>query len=146
MAAQIFDIKLCSAANRKAIDGKFLGGGLDGKTVNIKFYTKNDGLLDLQEDAGPDYYLVMTGPKEAAGSSHGKVRPWVIESVFLFDTAALVSELRKRNPKKKIGVAAGVPVDLWQKAMLYPNGVSPLLKVANDQRDRLALFSAAAVG
>lgn len=148
VAAMVFGIGLCRAANQKAFDGMFRGDALDGKTVNIKYKTRHDRLLNMKKEgeAGPDFYLVMTGPKKKAKPPLGETRLWVIESVFLFDAAALVSELRKRNPRKKIGVATGVPVDLWKKAMIYPNGVSPLLKVTDDQRDRLALFSATAVG
>ena len=148
VASRVFDIDLCRTAVQKAFDGWFRCGDLNGKTVNIKYYTRHERLLDLrkkQEDR-PDYYLVMTGPKGKAESSRGRTRPWVIESVFLFDAAALVLELRRQNPTKKIGVAAWVPVDLWTKAMIYPEGVSPLLSVTDEQRDLLALFAASAVG
>lgn len=148
VASQVFDIKLHESAAKKGSDGVFRSGDLGGKTVNIKFYTKHDGLLDLKKkkEDGPDYYLVMTGPKEKAESSRGKTRPWVIESVFVFNAAALVRELLRRNPTKKIGVAAGVPKDLWEAAMIYPDGVSSLLSVTDVQRGLLALFAADAVG
>ena len=148
VAAMVFQIRLCRTANQKAFDGVFRGGALDGKTVNIKYKTKHDRLLNLKNEGEvrPDYYLVMTGPKKRAKPPPGEIRSWVIESVFLFDARALVCELKALNPRKTIGVAAGVPVDLWKKAMIYPDGVSPLLSVTGDQRDRLALFSAAAVG
>lgn len=145
VAAMVFGIRLCRTANQKAFDGVFRGDALDGKTVNIKYKTTHDRRLNMKKegDAGPDFYLVMTGPKRKAKPPLGGARPWVIESVFLFNAAALVGELRRRNPKKKIGVAAGVPVDLWARAMIYPDGVSPLLSVTDDQRERLALFAAA---
>lgn len=141
VAAQVFGIDLCRAANEKDYDGEFRDDFLQGKKVNIKYYARHDRNLDLKEEGGPDCYLVMTGPEKAA-----KARPWVIESVFVFEAAALVQELRKRNPKKKIGVAAGVPVDLWESAMIYPRPVSPLLRVTDAQWALLALFSASAVG
>lgn len=148
VAARIFDIELLPNAANPGFDGWFRCGELEGKKVNIKYKTKHDGLLNLKKEgeAGPDYYLVMTGPKKRAQPPLGRNRPWVIESVFLFETEALVRELRNRNPKKKIGVAAGVPVDLWKKAMIYPDGVSPLLPVMDAHRDLLALFSAARIG
>ena len=148
VAAQVFDIELCRNAANPGFDGKFRNGELEGKCVDIKYMTKHDGLLNLKKEGetGPDYYLVMTGPDEEPGPSHGKTRPWVIESVFLFDAEALVDELKARNPEKKIGTAAGVPVDLWKKAMIYPDGVSPLLPVMDAHRDLLALFSAARIG
>ena len=148
VAAQIFDIRLNKGAAFPGFDGRFRSGELTGKSVNIKYKTKRDGLLNLKKEgeAGPDYYLVMTGPKKRAQPPLGGNRPWVIESVFLFEAEALVRELRNRNPKKKIGVAAGVPVDLWKKAMIYPNGGSPHLPVTEARRRRLALFSEAEIG
>lgn len=148
VASQVFGIELYLNAARPRSDGVFRGGELGGKSVNIKYYTKHDGLLNMSKDGKtePDYYLVMTGPKEKAESSRGKTRPWVIESVFVFNAAALVRELLRRNPTKKIGVAAGVPKDLWEAAMIYPDGVSSLLSVTDVQRGLLALFAADAVG
>ena len=147
VAARIFDIELNKGAAKPGFDGRFRSGELTGKSVNIKFYTKHDRLLDMTEEGkpGPDYYLVMTGPKGNAEPSRGKTRPWVIESVFLFEAEALVRELRAQNPKKRIGLAAHVYVKLWRKAMIYPDGVSSLLPVTDAQRDRLALFSAARI-
>lgn len=84
VAAAIFGIELCGSAAQEGYDGWFRGGALDGKTVNIKYYTKHDGLLDLKRENGPDYYLVMTGPPAEPAPSCGQTRPWVIESVFLF--------------------------------------------------------------
>lgn len=148
VAAQIFDIELNKNAAHPGFDGEFRSGKLEGKRVDIKYTTKHDGLLNLKKKGKPkpDYYLVMTGPKEKAGPSHERARPWVIESVFLFEAEALVGELKARNPKKKIGTAAGVPVDLWEKAMIYPNGGSPLLEVTEVRRCQLALFSADEIG
>lgn len=147
VAERIFDIELNKDAAFPGFDGVFRDGRLEGKSVNIKFYTKHDRLLDMMEEgkAGPDYYLVMTGPDEKPGPSRGKPRPWVIVSVFLFEAAPLVDELKTRSPKKKIGVATYVPVDLWAEAMIYPNCVSPLLPVTEARRDQLSLFSAARI-
>lgn len=148
VAARIFDIELHDDAAHPGSDGVLRYEKLNGTSVNIKFTTKHDGLLNMneEEEIWPDYYLVMTGPKENPEPSHGEDRPWVIESVFVFDTIALVCELWTRNPKKKIGVATYVPVDLWAEAMIYPNCVSPLLPVMDAHRDLLALFSAARIG
>lgn len=62
------------------------------------------GLLDVTERPELDYYLVLTGPASPAASSRGGTRPWCIESVYLFDSARLLSELRTRGVK--IGVAS----------------------------------------
>ena len=141
VAAQVFDIELHRNRANPGCDGVFRGGTADGRCVNVKYSAKHDGLLNMKEKEGPDYYLVLTGPKKAV-----KARPWVIESVFVFDAAALVRELLKRNPKKKIGIAAGVPVDLWEAAMIYPEPVSGLLPVTDAQRDLLALFASSRIG
>lgn len=148
VASRVFDIELHDHAANPGSDGCFRSGRLAGKSVNIKYYTKHDRLLDMNKEgeAGPDYYLVMTGPEEDAGPSLEKTRPWVIESVFLFDAANLVCELRKRSPKKKIGVATYVPADLWREARIYWNAVPRLLKVTATRRRQLALFAAGAVG
>ena len=148
VAARIFDIELNKGAAFPGFDGRFRCGKLEGKSVNIKFYTKHDRLLDMTEEGkpGPDYYLVMTGPKGNAEPSRGKTRPWVIESVFLFEAEALVRELKAQNPEKRIGLATHVYVKLWRKATIYPNGESPLLPITEARRRWLKLFSAARIG
>ena len=148
VASRVFDIELHPNAAHPGSDGVFRGGELEGKSVNIKYYPKHDRLLDMNREgeAGPDYYLVMTGPEEVAGPSFGKTRPWVIESVFLFDATDLVFKLRERSSKKKIGVATYVPADLWREARIYWNAEPRLLKVTETRRRRLALFAAGAVG
>lgn len=145
VAAEIFDIELCEDATNEGFDGVFRGGVLCGKTVNIKYYTKHEGLLDLKNENGPDYYLVLTGPATEPEASRGQTRPWVIESVFAFRADALLRCLKDRNPNKKIGLATYVPVDLWKKAEIYPCDAS-LLPLARSQKDMLALFSESAVG
>jgi hypothetical protein len=57
------------SASQKGIDGRFAGGSLARKTVNIKWYGKMEGLLDVSPGNLPDFYLVMTGPKATASSS-----------------------------------------------------------------------------
>lgn len=148
VAARIFDVELHSDAAHPGSDGKLQRGPLKGKSVNIKYTTKHDGLLNMSKDGKtePDCYLVMTGPKEDAGPSQGTVRPWVIESVFVFDARKLVGELKTLNPEKKIGVATYVPVALWKRAMIYPCANRPIPRVTAEERHRLALFSADKIG
>lgn len=140
VAAQIFGIELCRDATQEGYDGWFRGGALDGKMVNIKYYTKHDGLLDLKEENGPDYYLVMTGPVAEPAASRGQSRPWVIEFVFLFRADALIGKLTG-----KIGVAAAVDKSLWKGAEIYPRD-SSLLRLEQSQKDMIALFRESAVG
>jgi hypothetical protein len=49
IASQVFDIELEQSASAKAIDGRFRAGPLAGRTVNIKFYGKREGLLDTAD-------------------------------------------------------------------------------------------------
>ena len=93
IASRIFDIELEESAFAEVIDGHFRNGTLAGKTVNIKWYSKQEYLLDITPNSLPDYYLVMTGPKELEGTSKDGIRPWLINYVFLFNAADLVIEL-----------------------------------------------------
>jgi hypothetical protein len=61
IASAVFNIELEPSATTAAVDGRFRAGKLQGKTVNIKWYLKREGLLDMTEAHVLDYYLVMTG-------------------------------------------------------------------------------------
>ena len=145
VAAQIFGIELCEDATNEGFDGVFRDGTLAAKTVNIKYCTRHERLLDLKKENGPDCYLVLTGPAAAPAASRGQARPWVIVSAFVFEAVPLLSELRNRNSTKKIGLATYVPADLWDEAKVYPCD-SPLLPLTRPQKDMLALFGQSAVG
>ncbi|OBH52822.1 hypothetical protein [Mycobacterium sp. E2479] len=82
IAARVFGIKLEAAANAAGYDGHFTGGVLGGRTVNVKAYTKLEGVLDINPNAPLDYYLVFTGTKGAPVSSRGTLRPFCIDAVF----------------------------------------------------------------
>ena len=99
VAAQIFDIDLLESASQKGLDGHFVEGPLRGRSVNVKYTAKRDGLLNMTPDNPPDFYLVLTGPKGPPASSRGKTRPWVIDSVFLFRGPDLVRRLKERGLK-----------------------------------------------
>lgn len=58
IAGEVFNIELENSANQAGYDGRFKDGVLQGRTVNIKWYPKRDGLLDINESALPDYFLV----------------------------------------------------------------------------------------
>lgn len=138
IAVQVFDIDLEASAAQAAIDGRFRGGPLDGRSVNIKWYLKREGLLDLTVPAKPDTYLVMTGPQATAVSSRGTTRPWCIDAVYLFDTQQLHTALADR----KIGVASNVRRELWRGAEIYPDARNPALPLSPEQRAMLELFAA----
>lgn len=139
IASRVFDITLERSATQKAHDGRFTVGALAGKTVNIKWYAKREGLLDINEAGVPDFYLVLTGPQASAASSRGTTRPWLIESVYLFPGPGTVHKLRGRGVK--IGIASSVMALYWNEAEIYPRSNPSLLELSDEQRGLLALFS-----
>ena len=135
IASQVFDIDLAPSASQKAIDGSFRSGPLAGRTVNVKFYTRLEGQLDVPESGTPDHYLVLAGPRGEPASSKGTTRPWCIESVYLFEAAALLEELRNRGVK--IGVATSVARGYWEAAEMFPKPSSRALVLSDSQREML---------
>jgi hypothetical protein len=138
IASRIFDIELEASAVAKAIDGRFRAGALAGRSVNVKWYLKREGLLDMTEAYELDYYLVLTGPKATARDVR-IVRPWRIAAVYLFDAQLLLTEQRARGVK--VGVASGVREAQWLAAEIYPTARNPALLLTNEQRELLAQFS-----
>lgn len=139
IAAQVFDITLEEAANAPAIDGRFRSGPLMGQTVNIKWYLKQEGLLDMTESAALDFYLVLTGPHAAAVSTRSSTRPWQIDAVYLFHAADLLEQQHARNIK--IGVATSVLNSQWEDAEIFPVPRNPLRPLSPAQASLLRLFA-----
>lgn len=139
IAGEVFDIDLEASAVAKAIDGRFASSPLADCTVNIKWYGKREGLLDITEDPNLDYYLVLTGPRAIAGSSRGTTRPMLIDAVYLFEAQLLLDRLRARQVK--IGVATSVIDSLWDAAELFPDQRNFTIPVSREQRAALASFS-----
>src|SRR5262249_905105 len=140
IAAQVFGIELEASAAAAGIDGRFRSGALQGRTVNIKWYLKREGVLDVTDSTVLDYYLVLAGPPSAAVSSRGTTRPWRIEAVFLFDARQLRSEQLARGVKW--GVASSVIKLQWAAAEIYPTAANPQLAVTSQQAELLRLFAA----
>lgn len=138
LASQLFEIDLEASAVAKAIDGRFTQGALAGKTVNVKWYGKREGLLDMTMSEAIDYYLVFTGPKVAAASSRGGVRPMRIDACYLFDAQGLVARQLARGVK--VGIASSVLAAEWEAAEIYPNANNQLLEVDADAKAMLQLF------
>jgi hypothetical protein len=141
IAARIFDIALEESATATAIDGRFSSGQLRGRTANIKWYLQREGFLDVTQSDALDYYLVMTGPSAPATPSRGGVRPWCLDSVYLFDAHQLLDELRGRGVK--IGVATSVRIAQWAAAEIYPQQRNDRLIVQSNQARLLQLLSCA---
>ena len=140
IAAQVFDVGLHGSTVEKGSNGRFTNGPREGKTVDIQYQSKRTGILNIKTESPPDFYLVLTGPRENAASSRGTTLPWVIESAYLFDAAALIPRLTA-----KIGIATSVRREFWDEAEIYPRS-NPTFMLTQDQRDTLALFTEAAVG
>ena len=139
IAANIFDIQLVESASEKGIDGHFMSGSLAGRSVNIKWYTIRQNLLDLTPESPPDYYLVMTGAKSGVLSSRGQVYPATVSSVFLFEWETLLAALQQR--KVKLGIATSVAEYLWADAEIYPEQRNGTLVLTSTQYERLGLFA-----
>lgn len=138
LASRVFGIDLHAAASHVGSDGFFRHGPLAGKSVNIKWYLKREGSLDISTaSAPPDLYLVMTGPHSAAATSRGELRPLSIENVYLFDHSQLVDALTERGAK--IGIASSVVKAQWADAEIFP-AESPLLPLSEEQRTALGLL------
>jgi len=138
IASKIFEISLMKSASHKGFDGHFNAETLAGRSVNIKLYSEQQGILDIPPDESVDFFLVLTGPKSKSMSSRGQARPFCIESVFLFDARVLVAELRRAGVK--IGIATSVKKQWWEKAEIYPIQRNREFVLAEKQQDLLGLF------
>ena len=107
-----------SASLRRSADGHFRDGLLARRSVNIKWYGKNEGILNVTPSDLTDYYLVLTGPGASSGSSRSDTRPWLISQDYLFGADELVGQLSARGVK--IGTATSVARDLRKQAEVYP--------------------------
>jgi hypothetical protein len=112
---------------------------LADRTVNIKAYTKREGILDINPNAPLDFYLILTGAPSALPSSRGTLRPFCIQSVFLFDAHQLHVELQDRGVK--IGIATSVRKEQWEAAEVFPRSNNPLLDLTEAQRRQLEIFA-----
>ncbi len=139
IAARIFGIELERSATSAAFDGRFASGALHGRTVNVKWYLKREGPLDVIDSEALDYYLVLTGPAAPATHSRGAVRPWTLESVYLFDARQLLGELRASGVK--IGVASSVRISQWAAGEIYPQQRNRTLIVQPEQAALLRQFA-----
>jgi hypothetical protein len=134
IAARVFDIELHLHAAHPGSDGVFRAGPLAGRSVNVKFYSRWDGLLDVPAHHVPDYILVLTGPAAKAGDT-GPTSNCLIASAFLFDYAALIAAGVKPI------IAASVKKTLWEEARIYPeSGAKARVVIDDRQRGWLQAF------
>ncbi|MCY4616524.1 MAG: hypothetical protein OXC71_09070 [Chloroflexi bacterium] len=138
VAAAIFDIRLYKSATHRGAAGQFTSGPLAGRSVSIRKYSTDQGVLDVRLDGLPDFFLALTGARTAPASSRGTAQPWTIESVYLLEAAPLVEQLRARGVK--IGVATSVRRHIWDDAEIYPSPNNGTLRLTSDQISMIALF------
>jgi hypothetical protein len=136
IASRVFQISVLPSAAAKGYDGYFTQGPLKGRSVNIRWYARREGLLDLDPSGLADCYLVLAGPRGPAPT--GDAPPWLIRSVHLFDASELAARLAARGVT--MGIATSVTEAEWDRAEVYPDAVNPLLPLSDDQRRMLALF------
>lgn len=127
VASRIFDIELHPTGVHAGSDGVFRSGALAGRSVNVKTYSKYEGMLDIG-DHPADYYLVLVGPRSAPAIPGTSRRlPFTVEAVYLFDMPALRSALQAGGIKT--GIATSVRNDLWEAQRLYPGESHPVVKL-----------------
>ena len=136
IASRLFPISLATSATTAGIDGHMTEGPLTGCSVNIKYYGKHEGILDIGKVHRPDFYLVLTGPTVSPASSRNSTRPFLVEQIFLFETAALLPSILRA----KFGIATSVRQALWQAANVYPTNRETRLPYRPGARDLLAAF------
>jgi hypothetical protein len=137
IASRIFDVELAPSAANRGVDGWFRSGPLIGRSVNIKWYPKRENLLNLIIE-GPEFYLILAGPRAPAVSSRGTFRPLVIQEVFLFDAIDLLATLSSRG--RTIGIATSTRARDWESARIFPTSDHSRLGLTSDQVAALELF------
>jgi hypothetical protein len=137
IASAIFGIVLDRPAMHRNSDGHFLRGPLVGKSVDVQWRIRHDGILHLRTDPLPDYYLAFVGLKELT-DLHTLTVPWLIESVYLFHAGELFNALRERGVQ--VGTGTSVTGPLWERAEIYPMQRNSALLLSQEQRAMLALF------
>jgi hypothetical protein len=135
IASIIFRIALDEAGKRDGYDGRFTRGPLAGRTVDVQWHPRQDGLLNIRPEAVPDYYMVLVGPQTVPD---GTTNPWLIESIFLFNSHELLLALRERGVQ--IGSGTSVTGPLWERAEIYPVARNTRLPVSDEERKLLVLF------
>lgn len=144
IASRILNVNLAESAAHKGSDGIFTQGVLCGKTVNIKWHTNHERILDINPNALPDYYLVLTGPLKNPSTSRLTTRPWTIDYVFLFNASKLIETLKSRGVK--IGIATSVAMQLWEKVQIYPDSCNSEYILTEEQKYLFSLFKKANQG
>jgi hypothetical protein len=137
IAARLFDLGMAPSATQAGWDGRFRSGPLAGRTVNIKFYGRQEGGLDLRDaDEATDDYLVLVGP--SASDTRGP-RPLLVSAVYLIEARPLLADLRARG--LGINEFSSVRKAVWDAAELYPLPNNQRIRLDARQRELLVLLA-----
>jgi hypothetical protein len=138
IAAAIFGITLISSTHHNEFTGIFANSPLTGKTVDVQWYPRREGFLNVHTDPLPDYILVLAGPKQESSTARALVNPWLITSVHLFEGHGLLTALRERGVQ--IGFHTSVINSLWERSEIFPLQHNAVLVLTDEQRQALKLF------
>lgn len=138
IAATLFGITLIPSSHHSEFVGIFAGGPLAGKTVDVQWYPRREGFMNVHSDPAPDYFLVLAGPRQESSTARALVNPWIISSVYLFHAQELLSALRERGVQ--IGAHTSVINQLWERAEIFPTQHNTTLILTGEQRQLLKLF------
>jgi hypothetical protein len=139
IAANIFGIRLTPTLNYGGPAGIFTHPALAGKTVDIRWYPRREGFLNIHTDPAPDYTLVLAGPRLDPNEARALVNPWIITSAYLFHMPDLLATLRARGVR--VGPRVSVNSQLWERAEIFPTQRNTGLLLNNEQRQFLRLFA-----
>lgn len=138
IAASIFGIRFVPATAPGQSAGVFTCPTLAGKTVEVRWYLRREGILNIHTDPAPDYTLVLAGPKFDPSEARALVDPWIITSAYLFHMPELFNMLRTRGVR--IGPRISVNSHLWEQAEIFPSSPNSALVLTNEQLRLLQLF------
>lgn len=138
IAASVFGIRFMPTSVPGQSVGTFTRESLTGKTVDVRWYLRREGFLNIHTDPAPDYTLALAGPKLDPSEARAFVNPWIITSAYLFHMPELLNTLRVRGVR--IGPRVSVNSHLWEQAEIFPNSPNSTLVLSNEQRQLLQLF------
>ena len=138
IAATIFTITLISSTQNNEFTGIFASQSLRGKTVDVQWYPRREGFLNVHAESTPDYYLVLAGPKQESSTARALVNPWLISSIHLFSAPELLIALRERGVQ--IGSHTSVINQLWERTEIFPAQHNSALVLTEEQRLLIQLF------
>ena len=118
--------------------GEFTSGPLAGRSVSVRNYSTDQGVLDIRLDALPDFFLVLTGrgrPRRhpAAPPSRGPSNRPTCSRRPRSSSSSVARGV-------KIGVATSVRRHIWDDAEIYPSPNNGTLRLTPALISMIALF------